>query len=222
MAKQSGGLAPYRPLELMINKDLTKMEEDDFVMVWENFVPKAFCDQLIEYGDRVLDDKTGHEVNYADDSLNIMKGEQMYNGKHNRFDKSFMLNYHSDKWGTQVNQFLKSCVLHYVSEFSQLRNVRMISTDIKFQRTPPGGGYHLWHYENASVHYAQRELVWMIYLNDIDDGGETEFQYQKRRIKPSTGTVVVFPAGLTHVHRGNMVLGETNKYIVTGWYIKAG
>ena len=62
----------------------------------------------------------------------------------------------------------------------------------------------------------------MIYLNDIDDGGETEFLYQKRRIKPQKGTVVIFPAGMTHVHKGNLVMGEQTKYIVTGWYIKAG
>ena len=62
----------------------------------------------------------------------------------------------------------------------------------------------------------------MIYLNDIEDGGETEFQYQRRRISPSAGTVVFFPAGLTHVHKGNLVLGEQDKYIVTGWYVKNG
>ena len=220
--QQDGSLAPYRPLDLMINDDLTKCHEKDFIVTWENFVPKAFCDQLIDYGDKVLDDKTGHEVNYGADGCNIMSGEQMYKGRHNRHDRSFMLNYHSEKWGVQVNQFLKSCAMHYIHMFSQLRNIRMMSTDIKFQRTPPGGGYHLWHYENASVHYAQRELTWMIYLNDIEDGGETEFQYQKRRISPSAGTVVFFPAGLTHVHRGNLVLGEQDKYIVTGWYVKNG
>ena len=40
---------------------------------------------------------------------------------------------------------------------------------------------------------AARELVWMIYLNDIEEGGETEFMYQKRRIKPTQGTMVIFP-----------------------------
>ena len=62
----------------------------------------------------------------------------------------------------------------------------------------------------------------MIYLNDIEEGGETEYQYQLRRIKPTTGTVVMFPAGMTHVHKGNLVMGQENKYIVTGWYIKSG
>ena len=62
----------------------------------------------------------------------------------------------------------------------------------------------------------------MIYLNDITGGGETEFLYQKRRIVPTVGTVVMWPAAYTHVHRGNTVLTEQDKYIVTGWYQKTG
>ena len=96
----------------------------------------------------------------------------------------------------------------------------MFSSDIKMQKTPPGGGYHAWHYENGSASHAKRELTWMIYLNDVPDGeGETEFLYQRKRYQPKTGTVVVFPAGMTHVHKGNTVL-TTDKYILTGWYIK--
>jgi len=216
----TNGLAPYRPLELMSDPNLTSSDFEDFIGVWEGFVPKAFCDQLIKYGNDVLDDTIAHSIGTG--ALDIMDGASGYSGKQNRHDRSFMLNYHSTKWATQVNQFLKACAMHYVEEYSQLKKVGLVSNDVKFQRTPPGGGYHLWHYENASSAYSQRELTWMIYLNDIEDGGETEFQYQLRRIKPTTGTVVIFPAGMTHVHKGNLVMGEQNKYIVTGWYIKSG
>ena len=97
-----------------------------------------------------------------------------------------------------------------------------ISSDSKFQRTKPGGGYHIWHHENGSYYFQQREIVWMIYLNDIEDGGETEFLYQKKRIKPTQGTVVIWPAAFTHTHRGGLLCGDKDKYILTGWYIKSG
>jgi len=218
MAKNE--LAPYRPLELMMNEKMTKSSFDDFIGVWEKFVPDAFCDQLVAYGESFINEVSGHTI--TSDVVDIMEGSEMYGGNIKRDDTAFLVNYGSEKWSTQINQFLKSCAQHYVSKFSQLKNVPMTSIDIKFQKTEPGGGYHLWHYENASAGYAQRELTWMIYLNDIDDGGETEFLYQKRRIKPQKGTVVIFPAGMTHVHKGNLVMGEQTKYIVTGWYIKAG
>jgi hypothetical protein len=55
-----------------------------------------------------------------------------------------------------------------------------------------------------------------MYLNDVEHGGETEFLYQKRRVSAKTGRVVIWPAGYTHVHRGNPPLsGE--KYLLTGW-----
>ena len=60
----------------------------------------------------------------------------------------------------------------------------------------------------------------MVYLNDMPDGeAETEFLFQKRRIKPEVGTIVIWPAGMTHVHRGNTVFTK-DKYILTGWYLK--
>ena len=38
-----------------------------------------------------------------------------------------------------------------------------------------------------------------------------------RRIKPTTGTICIFPGAFTHTHKGNLVLKGT-KYIVTGWF----
>ena len=47
--------------------------------------------------------------------------------------------------------------------------------------------------------------------------GSAPFFYQKRRIEPSTGTVVIWPGGFTHTHKGNLVLKGT-KYVITGWF----
>lgn len=87
----------------------------------------------------------------------------------------------------------------------------------KLQKTLPGGGYHNWHTEHTYKVDSNRTLLaWMLYLNDVNDGGESEFLYQHRRITPERGTFVLWPAGFTHFHRGNPPLsGE--KYIATGW-----
>ena len=56
----------------------------------------------------------------------------------------------------------------------------------------------------------------MMYLNTVEEGGETEFLYLAKRFKPVRGRVLIWPAGFTHVHRGNPPLtGE--KYIATSW-----
>jgi hypothetical protein len=59
-------------------------------------------------------------------------------------------------------------------------------------------------------------MLAILYLNDVDEGGETEFLYQSIRIKPKKGTLILCPGSFTHTHRGNPPLsGE--KYIVTTW-----
>ena len=56
----------------------------------------------------------------------------------------------------------------------------------------------------------------MIYLNDVEDGGETEFLYQRKRVKPVRNRAVIWPGSYTHLHRGNPPLSGT-KYVLTGW-----
>ncbi len=84
------------------------------------------------------------------------------------------------------------------------------------------GGYHHWHSEiypqNATCDSLHRVLLWMFYLNDVDDGGETEFLYQGRKIAPRKGRLVIAPAGFTHTHRGN-VATSGDKYIATSWIL---
>ena len=216
-------IQPYRPLELMRNDAFTRSSFDDFIGIWDNFVPGSFCDELIQYFEDTYAANSSVVKAQGDyDYESFVNGEDVYQGSLNRKDISMLLNYHQQELAYKVHQFLTSCVLHYIVEYDQLRKVNMISTDVKMQKTSPGGGYHLWHYENSAASHAQRELTWMIYLNDIPDGeGETEFLYQRRRLKPKKGTVVIWPAGMTHVHKGNTVL-TTDKYILTGWYIKTG
>ncbi len=82
------------------------------------------------------------------------------------------------------------------------------------QRYEPGGGYHVWHYER-SPDRTQREFVWMTYLNDVPDGG-TQFYYQNRTEKAIKGKTLIWPAGYTHVHKGQ-ISKKNIKYIITGW-----
>jgi hypothetical protein len=229
-------IQPYRPIELMMDEKMTNFEFKDFIGVWDKFVPRSFCEQLISWFDHMVTDGTSYidgsdldemfkknDTTYMDDIGGAVSGEVQYGGSMRRKDKSLLINYTNEQVSYQVNQFLKSCIMHYIMEFGQLKNVGMFSSDIKMQKTSAGGGYHMWHYENSAYTHAARELTWMIYLNEVppENGGETEFLYQHRRINPTQGTVVVFPAGMTHVHRGNTVLSG-DKYILTGWYIKSG
>ena len=101
--------------------------------------------------------------------------------------------------------------------FSGIRELHFTNT--KIQKTQPGGGYHVWHTERNYLNYGcSRALVWTVYLNDIEKGGETEFLNQNQRVPAKTGRGCIFPADFPYVHRGNPPL-DKDKYIVTSWFL---
>ncbi|NVJ50440.1 MAG: 2OG-Fe(II) oxygenase [Gammaproteobacteria bacterium] len=84
------------------------------------------------------------------------------------------------------------------------------------------GGYHHWHSEHFPhpVDQGQRSLhrvlLWLIYLNDVEQGGETEFYFQQAKVKASKGSLVLAPCGFTHTHRG-CVPESSDKYVLASW-----
>lgn len=113
--------------------------------------------------------------------------------------------------------FWDECYPKYIEEYPSIKRLQSHNSYYaKIQKTKPGQGYHIWHCEQDSRAFSQRLMAWIVYLNDVEEGGETEFLYQKRRVKAEEGTLLLFPAAYTHTHRGNPPLSNT-KYIATGW-----
>jgi hypothetical protein len=92
---------------------------------------------------------------------------------------------------------------------------------INLQRYTAGeGGYPYWHCElyprAPDAETLHRHLLWTLYLNDGFEAGETEFLFQRRKITPRTGTLLLAPTAFTHTHRGNRPQGG-DKVIATSW-----
>lgn len=95
--------------------------------------------------------------------------------------------------------------------------------DINMQKYLAGeGNFNHWHSEHyphptdpqqKSLH---RTLLWLIYLNDVPEGGETDFLYQQASIKPSAGSIVLSPCSFTHTHRGRTPISN-DKYVLASW-----
>ncbi len=61
-----------------------------------------------------------------------------------------------------------------------------------------------------------RDISVVGYLNDDFTGGETYFDRQDVKVRPSAGAVLVFPAYFTHPHQSLPIL-RGNKYAFTSW-----
>lgn len=115
---------------------------------------------------------------------------------------------------------LGAFAMDYMERFPHLKTHTRscsINESPNIQHYPPAGGFFEEHYENAGPSVSRRVLTFQTYLNDIEEGGGTHFVYQNFTAAPARGKTVLWPAGFTHVHRGEVAPRE-DKYIITGWW----
>jgi hypothetical protein len=117
--------------------------------------------------------------------------------------------------------FLQPLVDRYKQKYNELDRISKwgIREEANVQWYPKNGGFKRWHAEKGSLNETTnlRVLVYMTYLNDIEDGGQTEFMYQNLAIQPKKGRTVIWTPEWTHTHRG-VPSPTQEKMIITGWY----
>ena len=86
----------------------------------------------------------------------------------------------------------------------------------KIQWYDPGQAYYAEHFDNGMEH-DHRMIAFITYLQDIEEGGGTQFVHQNYTVKSEKGKTVFFPAGYTHLHKGVPAPNDT-KVIFTGWF----
>ena len=113
---------------------------------------------------------------------------------------------------------LHKCFFDYQNQWpflkTMLKTVYIPSFNI--QRYEKGDHFSSLHSERTSLNTLHRLFAWMTYLNDVDDGGKTNFNHYGLKIKPEIGKTLIWPAEWTHAHTGEILKSGT-KYIVTGW-----
>jgi hypothetical protein len=128
-----------------------------------------------------------------------------------------------DTWGPLLSELI--VILQKGKEdYIQRHSIAManldpfdISPTFNIQRYNPEEGFFCWHCERASLRHSNRVLVWMVYLNTLDDRGETEFLYQHHFESPIQGKLIIWPSDWMYTHRGISSPTQT-KYILTGWF----
>ena len=112
---------------------------------------------------------------------------------------------------------LQKCLNEYIKTYPQLNDLARfnVKNNFNIQYYKPGGGFKKWHFERARIFNSKRVLVFMTYLNNIDEGG-TIFKYQKITTPSIKGLTLIWPTDFTHTHKGQIVNEE--KTIITGWF----
>ena len=188
-------------------------EYSQFIGSYSNIYSDEFCDEIIKTFDYY------QSINHV-----YCEDTQFPNSNAGRFDWAFDLHSMGPSMDSdpvvKLYEPMHKCLDEYRQVFGTLKDVPVYSIVQKVQKTPPGGGYHVWHDENSNLEHCRRVIVWMVYLNDDFKGGETEFFFPNNHqqiIKPIEGSVIVFPPNWQFPHRGRKVTSE-NKYIMSSYF----
>ena len=170
-------------------------------------VDKKVCDDLIKY--------------YHEDTRYKQEGCVGFENK-SKVDtvskESIDVTFHNDTQHKTIAEFFKvltPCLTQYMRRYGINYALKTEYTNI-ISMFPPLGGYKAFHHERTTPR-CRRQLVYMLYLNSITDGGGTEFPFQKIQTTAKKGNLLIWPSDFTHRHRG-IVSPTDTKYIATGWF----
>jgi|TARA_R100000479_G_scaffold63743_1_gene30312 hypothetical protein len=186
---------------------------NNFIGVYDNYIVPQDCQKAIElFEQQDKFNKTVNRISGENVPIYVKQDQQLYCMPSN-----------IEVWWEELKPLMFNYQLawkHYCKTIGAdmaYDTQEFFHTNLKIQKTLPSEGYHIWHLEhNRGFDNERRAFVFSVYLNDVDEGGETEFLHFSRRVKPVTGRIVIWPAAFPYVHRGNPPLSGA-KYILTSW-----
>ncbi len=120
------------------------------------------------------------------------------------------LKYNIKKYKTKISK--------YADKGYNVFENKLEITPFMVQRYIQNEGKYIYHndFHIDKIKNMYRIITYIFYLNDVIDGGETEYFGGEILIKPKCGKLIFHPASWTFPHCGRMPL-SSNKYIITGW-----
>jgi len=215
-------------------KSVAGYETETFVAKYD-IGDKDTCEQIIKEVDDLWDkleleinsDEWNSKNKWLDKCLNngvlyelVMLSDDELLGSdiypHSRQDRALFIEdpYYSPSI-RKFNDWLQICLDLYVKKFGISHRLESKTNKIH-QVEAYNNGYAVLHYEQGDRNTSKRNITWLMYLNDVETGGETEMPAYGIRIPPKAGTLIFFPAAYTHLHRG--LVPHQRKCYVTGWF----
>jgi len=192
------------------------MPRESIMGAW--IMPEGVIDGIWNFWNKsaTQDFKTKGGVHHWDDA----KAEYVFlEGETKKsIDMAISPNAFDEPWGT-YRKHLQECLNNYIQLYQSANHSERfdINENYNIQFYKKGEGFSKLHHENlGSSMNVYRHLVFMTYCDDVPNGG-THFEYQNLTVPCKKGLTVIWPAGFSHSHKGQ-ITKEHEKMIVTGWY----
>jgi hypothetical protein len=200
------------------------MKFKDTIGIFDNVFTKDECNALMDRFETAHKEGLSYEGKSGGTGVNKFKKSNDYNilGTGNDVDISL-----SDLVMAKFN----SSIDNYLSTFPYRENYnhnRLVYGNtyyplLQMQKYDKGKGhYNAWHVEVEGTGSMMRAFVFILYLNDVSEGGETGFLFKEEgeddffKVKPKQGTLIIHPASWPYIHKGYMPK-SSDKYILTTW-----
>jgi len=203
------------------NPNVKNIFDDPFIHIEKNNIDKNLCSKIINYiyNDNRIDN---YKITYKERVL--VDGQKVLNSVEvSRYLYSILeMSRFEDTFFKEVEHILffklRNSLKAYfekLSVFNIKYNDFIFDGGFRIQIYKKGTGKISWHNDSGIItSCSSRKISFIWYLNDIENGGETTFLNGK--IKPETGTLLLFPSTWTYVHRGEIPI-SSDKYIIIGW-----
>ncbi len=112
----------------------------------------------------------------------------------------------------RISQILTETTVGAFNNYGKGPDYNLHLTGYGIRRYPKGKGLFQTHIDTSSGATVNRIFGVIIYLNDVEEGGETEFPELNIKIKPKKGRVLIFPCNWMYPHRGNVPISN-DKYM---------
>jgi Rps23 Pro-64 3,4-dihydroxylase Tpa1-like proline 4-hydroxylase len=181
----------------------------NYIKEYDNVLDNNFCDELIVFFYK--SDKLKPGVTFSGFQKDVKNTTDFHFNSENNNE---FIKYADEILFKTTNKYIQE----YLNEISVLDDNREFNDKgYQMQCYKKNNGYYKYHHDQHIniLESEYRVLTYLYYLNDVEEGGETEF-CGKIKISPKKGKLVIFPASILFPHCGLMPISN-DKYIITGW-----
>ena len=194
-----------------------KEEYKEFIGIYDESVPVELCNEFVDNYEEAKKNRTIIDVRKKNQLGILDQPSPYFRNDEVAFVTPIVSTIYPVPPVRAYFQFLQECFKCYMVKYGIMFDGTIHNDVFKIHKVRKSEGFHQWHHEKNSYLDLGRIMSYMTYLEVPKKGGETEFLHQSLRIDPVVGRTLIWPAGFTHLHRGNPPLDGEKMYI-DGWF----
>jgi len=180
---------------------------DELILEFDNLIPDHWCDLMVEWFHANSElQKDGRVVNNRDEDAVLLDF---------KLAKQSIVPFQTPMFELMS----KICNMSYDELLKVVSNAPtndIYFRDFTIRIYEKGKGIFKPHVDQHAGGTVTRLFTILIYLNDVHEGGETEFPEHNKKVKPKKGKVLMFPCNFLYLHQGNIPISN-DKYIATAF-----